>query len=318
MKDIKFHPVTKITSGSTIGIFSPSEPVSEYRRGKFDNGVKILQENGFNVKFAKNCFTSTSYTAGSISQRVDDFMSLINDEEVNLLLSSWGGKSCNHLIEKLDYDRIRAAKKPILGFSDACSLLNVITYESNLITFYGPNVAGKLDETKHANLSLLKRSDFSQTGNLLGDISLVEPVILKSGTGRGHLVGGNLNTFVLGSGLSRIGKDYYDGAILFWEETSMPAQIIDQYLTALKNYGVLNRLSGMVIGNFLYDDPQEWKRADVFEVIQDIFEEYDYPILYCPTFGHAKLDNPIIPIGAQCNLDADNSLLSLDGPIVED
>ncbi len=39
----------------------------------------------------------------------------------------------------------------------------------------------------------------------------------------------------------------------------MPIQIIDQYMTALKNLGIIKQLSGMVIGHFLCDEKKNGK-----------------------------------------------------------
>ena len=194
-------------------------------------------------------------------------------------------------------------------------LLNNITARTGLVTFYGPNVVGKLDETDHSDLSILQIEN--NTTNLLGDTNKVSCRVLKEGIVEGHLVGGNLSTFVLGVVCSNIPDSYYDDAILFWEDAGNTAQIINQYLTAISNRGVFNRIKGMIIGDFLTEESQDWKKTDDFASIMSILDNYNIPVLYAPTFGHKKLENPILPIGAKCRLNVSECSLNLLTPIIE-
>lgn len=306
--------VKKIQDGATLGIYSPSEPVVEKRKEKLKSGIQILQQQGFVVVLGDNTMAHTAYTAGSIAQRVDDIHRLVSRPDVDALMASWGGKSCNQLIRHLNYDLIASAGKAILGFSDAAVMLNSITAKTGLVTFYGPNVVGKLDETNHFDLGLLKSNT---SANLLGDVVTAEARAIRKGIANGKLIGGNLSTFVLGVVCSDIDNTYYDGSILFWEDMSNTAQFIDQYMTAMLNRGIFNRISGLIIGDFITKDEKEWKVKDDFQSILEILSPFQFPILYSPTFGHKKLENPILPIGAACRLDADKCTLTLTEQILK-
>lgn len=307
--------VKSIDENAQIGIYSPSEPISENRESRFHQGVIYLESLGFKVEIAKNALKLTNFTAGTIEDRISDINNLLSDDCTSALLASWGGKSCNQLIRYLDYELIKKARKPILGFSDVGVLLNSITAKTGLVTFYGPNVIGKLNETEHGDLSILKTENY--TANLLGDTSKVSCKVLKEGIVEGHLVGGNLSTFVLGTVCSDIPDSYYNDAILFWEDAGNTAQIINQYLTAISNRGIFDRIKGMIIGDFLTEESQEWKRTDNFTSIMSLLNQYNIPVLYAPTFGHKKLENPIMPIGAKCKLNASECTLNLLSSIIE-
>lgn len=306
----------RLEAGSTIGIFAPSEPILGSRIERFDRSMQILYNHGFHVKLAPHCMEHYFYMAGTVKNRIADIHTLAYDQEVDVMFAAWGGKSCNQLLPHLDYELLATARKPILGFSDVSVLLNAIAWKSHLITFHGPNVAGKLFETEHSDLSLLSVEDkVAMKRNLLGDVNKVSPVVLRGGVGVGRLFGGNLSTFVLGL----LGTDFmprWKDSILFFESGSQPPQIIDQYLTTLQNAGILRGLKGMIIGDFIREDPVEWKRRDSLDVILSIVEDYEFPVLYCPTFGHRPLENPILPIGAYCKLDASNAYLQLLEPVV--
>lgn len=311
MKTIK---VNKIERGATIGVFSPSEPITKNREKRFKEGLSILESNGFKIKLSNNSLLNTNFTAGNINDRIEDIHDLIRDNSVDALIASWGGKSCSQLVPFLDYNLIAESNKPIMGFSDPCVLSNNITARTGLITFYGPNVIGKLDETKHSNLKLLSYS--SSNNELLDDSKNSTFKVLRKGVSTGKLIGGNLSTFVLGVACSDILKDYFSNSIFIWEDAGNPPQIINQYLTALDNIGFFAQISGMIIGQFKTEDEKEWKKTDHFESMNTILSKYKFPILYAPIFGHSNLENPIFPIGASCKLDSDNSSLILIEDII--
>lgn len=306
----------RIPHNATIGIYSPSEPITESRESRFEKGLSVIRENGFKIKLGRRVLEKHFYMAGTPRQRAEDIMELIRDDEVDLLLASWGGKSCNQILSLLDYDVIKNVRKPILGFSDSCVLLNAITEKTGLFTIHGPNVAGKFFETSHADLAILTQRSFKE--NLLGSKKTPENAkAIRGGSCVGRLFGGNLSTFTLGL----LGSDFfpsYAQGIFFWESAGETPQIIDQHLTCLRNAGIFENVKGMVIGDFIREETEDYKRRDPFEVILSVLGDYSFPILYCPSFGHpSHLENPPIPIGPLCELDTDKATLILDEDIVE-
>lgn len=309
--------VRRLKPQGGIGIYSPSEPVGMEEKNELNEGLSILQQHEFKVKLGKNCLAKSAYMAGSIDDRLQDIHDLVSDEDVEALMASRGGKSCNQLVRLLDYEVMLKNKKPIMGFSDCCVLLNAITVRTGLVTFYGPRNLNKLNETRHSNLDLLVYED-AEKKNLLGDDSSSVAEVIRPGKATGKLFGGNLNTFVLSLIYADLKHSVWDGGIFFWEDGSMPPQLIDQHLTGLMNSGLLDRISGMIVGDFIHEDPAEWKRVDALSVLKSLSSKHNFPILYCPTFGHADLENPIIPIGAICNLNAGNASLHLTEAIFEE
>ena len=161
----------RLRHGDPIGIYSPSEPITEERLPRFNKGISVLSSHGYTVKYGDNVFKQNAYMAGTIKERINDINMLLSNNNVKAIMTSWGGKSCNQLLPYLDYGLIAKQRKPIMGFSDGCVLLNSITYKTGLITFHGPNVAGKLYETKHSDMSLLVEPFKSLKDiNLLGKV----------------------------------------------------------------------------------------------------------------------------------------------------
>lgn len=95
-------------------------------------------------------------------------------------------------------------------------------------------------------------------------------------------------------------------------------QLVDQYLTCLRNADFFVHVKGMIVGSFIEQDSEEHRRRDPFEMVMDVLEGLDFPVLYSPTFGHkSDLENPILPIGALCELNSQSGTLSLLEDVVE-
>ena len=248
--------------------------------------------------------------AGSRLQRVSDIVELLADTTIGALLASWGGKSANQLVRDLPYDEFLAARKPVIGFSDACVLLNAITAVTGLITFAGPNIAGKLIESSHWDLGLMRGNNEPPFGRTAEDCWHT----IIPGHAQGQLFGGNLSTFVLGTVGTDVMALMHD-IIFFWESASEPPQIIDQHLACLDNAGFLERVRAIIVGDVSYTEEAR-KERPLDDVIRDYALKYQIPAVQIPTFGHHMLENPAIPIGAVVELNTVDRTVSYTGPVV--
>lgn len=313
---IEFKTAKALCDGDAIGLFSPSEWLGDSRPEHVRDGAEFLERQGFKVQYARNFQAQDTIRAGTPGQRLADINELLDRTDVHALLATWGGKACNHLVPNLPYEKLETMRKPVIGFSDTCVLSNAITAQTGLVTFYGPNIAGKLNESSWSDLAWLKRSFDWQTANILKGSHDVGALTLRSGTATGRLVGGNLNCFVLGVVLSKLDLGFFDGGIFFWEDVGLTPRQIDQFLTGLINVGFMDRINGMIIGDFFHAENNEWLRSDPLESVMHAIRDYKFPVVYAPSFGHRKLENPVFPIGARSMLDADRISLTVLDPVV--
>ncbi|GAB3832887.1 hypothetical protein GCM10027610_025840 [Dactylosporangium cerinum] len=71
----------------------------------------------------------------------------------------------------------------------------------------------------------------------------------RPGRAEGHLIGGVINRIALVQATPfAVPLDRYDGAVLFWEELGGEASYVWTYLQVLRHAGILDRISGMVVG----------------------------------------------------------------------
>lgn len=132
--------VEKLEIGDTIGLISPSAPLAGLVEHRYKNGVKKLEELGFNVMVGKHALEVTSYTAGTAQSRAEDIMYFFKNKNVKAIISFIGGYHSNQILKYLDFDVIKNNPKIIMGYSDMTILLLAIYKKCGFPTFYGPSV----------------------------------------------------------------------------------------------------------------------------------------------------------------------------------
>jgi len=313
MKFIKCRPLEE---DKKIGAFSPSDFVGGDRPGRTRQAAAELQSSiGREVIFADNAFAQFGTIAGTVGQRVSDIDQLLDRNDVGALVATYGGKACNQLINALPYRKIRSKKRPIIGFSDIGVLDNAITATTGLVTFYGPNILAKLDQSDWGCLdSLRPEHERFHTEYIFGSNQNIGAQSVRAGRAEGRLFGGNLECFVYGNLVPKQDLSFFKDGIFFWESSGLLPREVDQVLTSFALSGFLDYISGMIIGDAFLQEGYEWFRSDPLESVLKATSRYNFPIIYHPNFGHKNLENPIIPVGVTAKMDADRiSIKAIEG-----
>ena len=106
-----------------------------------------LRAYGWDLTLTDNVYKcgKIASTAGDV--RAKAFHSLIEDKNIDVVLAACGGDMLMEMLDYLDYERISASPKWIMGYSDITGLLLPITLKCDIATVYGPN-AGSFDMTE--------------------------------------------------------------------------------------------------------------------------------------------------------------------------
>lgn len=84
----------------------------------------------------------------------------------------------------------------------------------------------------------------------------------------------------------------------------------------LKQYGIFDQIKGIIVG-YNYDLQKDGSPFPQMEdILLDYTKEYDFPIIKCNDFGH-KIVNAVIPIGANCKIDAENRKVEMIGEFLK-
>ena len=98
------------------------------------------------------------------------------------------------------------------------------------------------------------------------------------------------------------------GKLLFLEDVGEKPYRVERMLTHLKMAGKLERLAGLVFGDFTQCDGEGSR--DVRAVIRELFGKAPYPVVMGIPAGHGQ-ENLALPFGVKMALDANAGTLSL-------
>ncbi len=280
----------KLNIGDTIGIVASSLPVLPQFAGQYEKGKKEIQDLGFKIQEGKTIGQQRWWAAGTPKEVAEDINSMFADKSVKAVMAQTGGYSASSVLEYLDYQLITHNPKPFIGMSDVTNFHMAMLTKTGLVGFH-------MDDVLHINQQFFKT--FLMTDKPAG---VVKPLTnweeWKKGKAEGYLIGGNLHLLTNLIGTEYFPpKEFFDGSILFWEEIGEPLHNIARFLTHLKYAGVLENLAGMVVGKITYIKPPREKEVvapSLKELVLDVLQDYDFPIMANLDFGHFTVNIPMI------------------------
>lgn len=322
---IKIIKPPKLQEGDTIGVVATSFPFPKDESSdyflQYKKGVQELESLGFKVKEGKNLRKSKWWFAGTPEERASDINSLFADSEVRAIIVHDGGQSAIAILEHIDYQLVKNNPKPFIGFSDITNIHCALFAKVGLVGFHGPLLTyglGRVWEKYLPNkIEDGKRLLFKTltSGDVLGKIEQFTPwETWREGAVTGQLFGGNLSMLT-----SLVGTRYFPkvddlkGSILFWEIDNVPSYRIERGLYQLKYAGILDVISGMLIGKLPGIKRTAWEGLEEptpKQIVMEILKNYEFPILSGVDFGHETVDIPI-PIGLNAKMDSENLCLEI-------
>lgn len=301
----------RLVRGDKIGICAPAGPIHSIE--EVHEFIDILKNLGFNVKVGKNVVGHYGYFSATDQERAQEFMELVEDDDVQAIFSIRGGWGCARMLKYLDFDVIKNNPKVIMGFSDLTTLLNAISHKTGLVTFHGPSGNSTWNDY---SISYIKRLLMDAQAVSYKNKAVIDATIitLASGKGSGTLFGGNLSVLA-----SLIGSEYlpdWKGKILFLEDVNEEPYRIDRMLTQLELAGVFSNVSGIILGGFRECVPEVPERSFTLEeVFHQHFSNLKIPVYYGAQIGHIG-NKYTVPVGMNVHIDADKGTIVLDHPAV--
>jgi len=141
---------TRLKIGDTIGIVAPSYALAQE---KYHIAASNLEAMGFPCKPAHNLFSTAWGYAGTAQERADDIREMAEDKDVRMILFG-GGDVCNEILPLTDYAALEAHPKILCSYSDSTTILNAITMQTGLVTFYGQSPRTYFEPAAYNRLAL--------------------------------------------------------------------------------------------------------------------------------------------------------------------
>ncbi|MCP4250731.1 MAG: LD-carboxypeptidase [bacterium] len=317
---------TGLVPGDTIAFVAPAGKLD---RKRMELAEQRLEAMGFEVRVPEDLYRTRGSLAGEDAVRAAELMAAFRDPQVKAIFPGTGGFGTTRMLDRLDYDLIRRNPKIFIGFSDITGLHLALQCKTGLVTFHSPNPMyglgseGNLRDfsAKYFWRALLQREHVGADGNELPpgyayDIPAEAPQIevISPGVGRGRLTGGNLSLII-----ALMGTEYEirtDGRVLFLEDIGERPYRIDRCLAQLRLAGKLDKLAGVILGQFTDCKPKEGKDSlSLEQVFRDYFADLGVPVIANFPAGHSRY-NATLPLGVLVEVDADRGRVTvLDEPI---
>jgi muramoyltetrapeptide carboxypeptidase len=277
-----------LKSGDTISILAPSGVLNNFDK-KIEKAINIFKSWGLNVVLGNHIYDKNGHFAGTDKNREKDFQKALDNKNIKAIWCARGGYGAVRIIDKLNFDNYLKNPKWIIGFSDITVIHNKLNF-LNSESIHAMMITG-FEDIGQNNDSLSKLKNV-----LFGDslsYSITSNKNNKTGKSEGIIVGGNLTLIqsTIGSKTELKMKD----KILFIEEIGEYAYHIDRMLYSLKRAGYFENCKGLIVGQIsdVKKNTTDFGRS-INELILDVLDEYNFPILFDFPAGHEKTNFPII------------------------
>ena len=273
-----------LQSGDKVVIVSPAGCIEP---SYVENTKRILEQWELQVVLASHALGKYGRFAGTKEERLQDLQHAFDTPEMRAIFCSRGGYGVIHLLPDLHFDAFEHHPKWVIGYSDVTALHAAVQLH-NHVSLHAPMCRHLSEEGEDQSVQYLKEI-------LFGDFpAYTTPPHPLNRTGRceGVLRGGNLAVL---SGLRGTPYDFpASNTLLFVEDIGEAPYLVERMFCNLKLGGILNRLSGLIVGRFTEYEEDEGMQSTLEQLIHHLVSEYSYPVCFGFPVGHVKDNYPMI------------------------
>ncbi|HEX8332840.1 MAG TPA: LD-carboxypeptidase [Segetibacter sp.] len=292
-----------LKKGDTIGIVCPAGymPLE-----KAETCINVLKKWGYKVKIGKTLGSQFNYFSATDEERLNDLQEMLDDESVQAILCGRGGYGTGRIIDQLNFKKFRKKPKWIIGYSDITVLHSHLYSRYKIASIHAPMAAAFNDEEyKNEYVQSLRKALTGKKASYKCEVHKYN----KTGEAKGELVGGNLSLIahLIGTPSDINTKN----KMLFLEDIGEYLYNIDRMMYQLLRSGKLKNLSALIIGGFSeMKDTTVPYGQQVFEVINKIVKEFDFPVCYNFPVSHER-ENYALKVGVDYALRITNKKVEL-------
>lgn len=278
--------------GSRVAVVAPS---GIFEPARLEAGMALIASWGLQPVPSAHVGARFRYTAGTAAQRALDLRAALTDPEIDAVWFARGGYGTAQLLDAAPWTALGG--RPLIGFSDATAAFARLSRQGLAGGLHAPvlhSLADLADGPSQAALRAL----------LLEGVTPGLPGAQVAGPDRvveGPLVGGNLCVLASLCGT----PDQLDarGRVVLLEDIAEPPYKIDRMLSQLRQAGCLRGALGLALGNFTRCDPPADADYSLMNVILDVLDGLDLPVIAGLPVGHGAENHPWW-VGAPYRLDA--------------
>ena len=294
--EMKFPPY--LAPGDMVSMISPAGIID---REAVERGAELLRQRGFEVQIGRHAFDEDGVFSGSDPARAADMQEALDDPSIKAIFFTRGGYGClrTHLL--LDWSSFLKHPKWLVGFSDT-TVFHAWLSHHGIASVHGV-MASRFEKDGALTDSFLRMMDL--LGGEPPEYIVPSHELNRTGTASGVLTGGNLSVIqsLRGTPLDIMPQ----GRILFIEDIGEYHYHLDRMMQNLKAGGILEQLSGLIVGYFtgLKDGGIPFAKTSC-EIIREAVDPYRYPVVFGFPAGHELPNDPLL-MGGRIALDVSAS-----------
>ena len=245
----------------------------------------ILVEMGLVPVFTKYIYKDKFGRGAKTQVRGEELMSFYKNKEIKAIFDISGGDIANEVLEYLDYDVIKRNYKPFFGYSDLTTVLNALRSQTNEVNYLYQIL--NIIESEEIKTSF--ENTFMKNEQALFDVKWR---FLQGSSVEGEVIGGNIRCF-----LKLAGTRYFPevkNKVLFIEGLGTSMEGLVTHLSQLKQIGVFDKISGLLIGTFTKIE-KEISVEELFKLVQE-YSPSSLAVAKTQEVGHAK-NSKILKVG---------------------
>lgn len=233
---------------------------------------RILEELNLVPVFSDYLYAKDSVKSGTPQERAEALMGFFRDPEIAVIFDVSGGDIANELLPYLDFEAIAASRAVFCGYSDLTTIMNGIYAKTgkHSVWYQAKHLTGRDGERQRRMLSQVLEA---VRGNLnaperspeaaKSSLELFQPVFetVQGHVVKGAVVGGNIRCL-----LKLAGTPYWppmQGKLLFLEARGGSLPQMTAYVNQLKQMGVFEQVSGILLGTFLQMEKEGISMTDL-------------------------------------------------------
>ena len=257
---------------------------------KLDNLEKTLLDLGLVPVYSNYLYKDKFGRSASAEVRAQEVMKFFRDESIKAIFDISGGDLSNEILDYLDYDIIKKNIKPFFGYSDLSVVLNAIMVKTGEPTYLYQvlNIIGN----ENIRDSFKKTVMYNEP-----DLTNISWEFFQGEEISGIVAGGNIRCF-----LKLAGTQYFpdlENRVLFLEGLGTTVESLITHLTQLKQMGVFDKISGLLLGTFTNIE-KIYNKNDIYSIVKDFIDK-DLPVAKTSEVGH-DINSKMITIGGRINI----------------
>ncbi|MCF8296051.1 MAG: LD-carboxypeptidase [Saprospiraceae bacterium] len=283
-----------LKKGDKIAIISTARKISPE---EIEPSVKIFESWGLEVVLGENLFWEYNQFAGSDEQRTFDFQQMLDDPTVKAIICARGGYGTVKIIDNIDFTNFIKNPKWIVGYSDITVIHSHIHTKFGVETLHATMpINFPKDKLTNNAVESLRKALFGE--KLKYELKLSE--FSRKGIVEAEIIGGNLS--ILYSLIGSPSDINTEEKFLFIEDLDEYLYHIDRMMMNLKRAGKLENIAGLIVGGMsdMNDNEVPYGKT-AKEIIAEIIETYNYPVLFDFPAGHIE-DNRALILGRNARL----------------